>query len=176
MMLRTFAFGLRGLMVAAALMLGAGAPAMAASDVIQQVKLTDKMVEGFIASQKDMAKVAEKLQGAPSDKPDPKIQAELETVAKKHGFKDFAEYDDVAANISMIMAGIDPQNGSFMDPVEAIKKEIEEVKVDKTIKENDRKTMLEELTEALKVTQPIKFPDNVALIKKYREKIDAVLQ
>jgi hypothetical protein len=150
-------------------------PAMA-TDVIQQVKLSDKMIEGFIASQKDMAKVAEKLQGTPNDKPDPKIQGELEGVAKKHGFKDFAEYDDVAANISMIMAGIDPQNGNFTDPVDAIKKEIEEVKADKTIKDNDRKTMLEELTEALKVTQPIKFQENVVLVKKYREKIDAVLQ
>jgi hypothetical protein len=175
-MLRTIGLGFRGLMIAAALVFGAVAPATAASDVIQQVKLSDKMIEGFIASQKDMAKVAEKLQGAPSDKPDPKIQGELEDVAKKHGFKDFAEYDDVAANISMIMAGIDPQNGSFTDPVESIKKEIEEVKADKTIKENDRKTMLEELTEALKVTQPIKFPDNVTLVKKFREKIDAVLQ
>jgi hypothetical protein len=150
--------------------------ATAASDVIQQVKLSDQMIEGFIASQKDMAKVAEKLQGTPTDKPDPKIQAELEGVAKKHGFKDFAEYDDVAANISMIMASIDPQTGSFTDPVDAIKKEIEEVKVDKSIKEADRKTMLEELAEALKVTQPIKFQDNIALVKKFREKIDAVLQ
>jgi hypothetical protein len=150
--------------------------AIAASDVIQQVKLSDKMIEGFIASQKDMAKVAEKLQGAPNDKPDPKIQAELEGVAKKHGFKDFAEYDDVAANISMIMASIDPQTGTFTDPVDAIKKEIEEVKVDKAIKEADRKTMLEELAEALKVTQPIKFQENIALVKKFREKIDAVLQ
>lgn len=174
-MLRMIRTGIGALAVALALAFAA-APAVAASDVIQQILLTDKMIEGFIASQKDMAKVAEKLQGTPNDKPDPKIQGELEGVAKQHGFKDFAEYDDVAANISMIMAGIDPQNGSFTDPVEAIKKEIEEVKADKSIKEPDRKTMLEELTEALKVTQPIKFQENIALVKKYREKIDAVLQ
>jgi hypothetical protein len=174
-MLRKIRSGLGAVAIAITLAF-AGAPLAVASDVIQQVKLTDKMIEGFIASQKDMAKVAEKLQATPNDKPDPKIQGELEGVAKKHGFKDFAEYDDVAANISMIMAGIDPQNGTFTDPVEAIKKEIEEVKADKTIKDNDRKTMLEELTEALKVTQPIKFPDNIVIVKKYREKIDAVLQ
>jgi hypothetical protein len=152
------------------------APAMAASDMIQQVKLTEKAVEGFIAAQKDMAKVAEKVQGSNSDKIDPKIQAELEEVSKKHGFKSFAEYDDVAANISMVMAGIDPQNGSFIDPTDAIKKEIEEVKADKTIKEADKKQMLEELAEALKVTQPVQFKENIDLVKKYREKIDAVLQ
>jgi hypothetical protein len=158
------------------LVTGALSPAIAASDMIQQVKLTEKAVEGFITAQKDMAKVAEKVQGSASDKIDPKIQAELEDVAKKHGFKDFAEYDDVAANISMVMAGIDPQNGAFTDPTDAIKKEIEEVKADKTIKEADKKQMLEELAEALKVTQPVQYKENIELVKKYREKIDAVLQ
>ncbi len=147
-----------------------------ASDVIQQVKLTDKMIEGFLAAQKDMAKVAEKMQGTASDKPDPKIQGELEGIAKQHGFKDFADYDDVAANISMVMAGIDPQTGQFTDPVVAIEKEIEVVKVDKSLQEKDKKQMLDELAEALKVTQPIKFPENVELVRKHREKIDAVLQ
>lgn len=152
------------------------APAMAATDMIPQIKLSEKMVEGFISAQKDMAKVAEKVQGSTTDKIDPKIQTELEDVAKKHGFKDFAEYDDVAANISMVMAGIDPQTGSFTDPTDAIKREIEEVKADKTLKEADKKQMLDELGEALKVSQPIQFKENIELVKKYREKIDAVLQ
>jgi hypothetical protein len=147
-----------------------------AQDVIKQIKLSDKLVEGFIAAQKDMMAVAEKMQGAASDKPDPTIQTELEGTAKKHGFKDFAEYDDVAANISMVMAGIDPQTGTFTDPTSAIKKEIEDVTADKTIAEKDRKQMLEELSEALKTTPPIQFPENVDLVKKFREKIDKVLQ
>jgi hypothetical protein len=44
--------------------------------------------------------------------PDPKTQAELEAIAKKHGFKGFAEYDDVAANILLVMGGIDPQTNN----------------------------------------------------------------
>lgn len=147
-----------------------------ASDVIPQIKLEEKWIEGFIAAQKDMAKIAEKMQGAASDKPDPKIQAELDTIATTHGFKDFAQYDDVAANISMVMAGIDPQTGAFTDPTESIKKEIEDVKASTSLSEKDKKQMLEELAEALKVTQPIQFPENIELVKKYREKIDAVLQ
>jgi hypothetical protein len=150
--------------------------AAVAQDVIKQVKLSDKLVEGFIAAQKDMMAVAEKMQGAASDKPDPVIQTELEGTAKKHGFKDFSEYDDVAANISMVMAGIDPQTGAFTDPTTAIKKEIEDVTADKTIAEKDKKQMLEELAEALKTTPPIQFPENVDLVKKFREKIDKVLQ
>jgi len=52
--------------------------------------------------------LAKKLQGSTSDQPDPKLQAEPEAVAKNSGFKDFAEYDNVAANILMVVAGIDP--------------------------------------------------------------------
>ena len=146
-----------------------------AQGAVKQIPLTAKHVEGFIAAQKDMATVAEKMQGN-SDKPDPKVQAELEAIAKKHGFASFAEYDDVAANISMVMAGIDPQSRAFTEPKVAIQKEIDEVKGDTTITEKEKKQMLEELAEALKSAQPIQHPANIELVKKYWEKIDAVLQ
>ncbi len=159
--------------VAAAL---AHAPSVAtAQPSVKQIQLTDKHVEGFISSQKDMATVAEKMQGN-SDKPDPKVQAELEDIAKKHGFVSFQEYDDVAANISMIMAGIEPQTKAFTEPKLAIQKEIDEVNNDKSIAENEKKQMLDELNEALKSAQPIQYPSNIELVKKYWEKIDAVLQ
>ncbi|MGE3065359.1 MAG: hypothetical protein AB7K67_07215 [Hyphomicrobiaceae bacterium] len=144
--------------------------------VVKQVKLTEQQVQGFIAAQKDMSAMADKVQGDTADKPDPKVQAELESIAKKHGFASFDEYDDVAANVSLVMAGIDPQTGAFTDPVTAIKKEIDEITADKTIPDKDKKQMLEELAEAQKTTQPIQFPENIELVKKYREQIDAVLQ
>lgn len=146
-----------------------------AQGAVKQIPLTEKHIEGFISAQKDMAAVAEKMQGN-SDKPDPKVQAELEAIAKKHGFASFAEYDDVAANISMVMAGIDPQSRAFTEPKVAIQKEIDEVKGDNSIAEKEKKQMLEELAEALKSAQPIQHPANVELVKKYWEKIDAVLQ
>ena len=149
-------------------------PALA-QGAVKQIPLTAKHVEGFIAAQKDMATVAEKMQGN-SDKPDPKVQAELEAISKKHGFASFQEYDDVAANISMVMAGIDPQSRAFTEPKVAIQKEIDEVKGDTTIPEKEKKQMLEELAEALKSAQPIQHPANIELVKKYWEKIDAVLQ
>lgn len=149
-------------------------PALA-QGAVKQIPLTDKHIEGFINAQKDMAQVAEKMQGN-SDKPDPKVQAELESISKKHGFASFQEYDDVAANISMVMAGIDPQSRDFTEPKVAIQKEIDEVKGDTTIPEKEKKQMLEELAEALKSAQPIQHPANIELVKKYWEKIDAVLQ
>jgi hypothetical protein len=144
--------------------------------MVNQIKLTEKQIEGFISAQKDMAAVSEKMQGTASDKPDPKIQAELEAIAKKHGFKDFADYDDVAANISMIMAGIDPQTKAFTEPAAAIKKEIEEVEADKSIPAKEKKQMLEELNEALKTAAPVQHPGNIDLVKKNFDKIEAVLQ
>jgi hypothetical protein len=142
----------------------------------KQVQLTEKQVEGFIAAQKDMESVAEKMQGGVTDKPDPKIQAELENIAKQHGFANFAEYDDVAATISNIMAGIDPLTKVFTDPRVAINKEIEEVKADKSIPDSEKKQMLDELNEALKAAQPIQHQGNIELVTKYFDKLDAVLQ
>jgi predicted Zn-dependent protease len=104
------------------------------------------------------------------------VQAELESVAKKHGFASFAEYDEVAANISMVMAGIDPQSRTFTDPKVAIQKEIDEVTSDKSIPDKEKKQMLEELNEALKTAQPIQNSANIELVKRYYDKIDAVLQ
>ena len=71
------------------------AGAASAQAPVKQIRLAEKQVQGFIAAQKDMAAVAERMQGSTSDPPDVKHQAELEAIAKKNGFKDFAEYDDV---------------------------------------------------------------------------------
>ena len=148
-----------------------------AQQALTQIKLTEKHVEGFIAAQKDMSAVVEKMQGGgicrSSRSPDMKPSSRA--VTKKHGFKNFAEYEAVAANISMVMAAIDPQTKTFTDPQTAIKKEMEEVTADKTIAENEKKQLLEELKEALKAAQPITFPGNIELVKKYYDKIDAAL-
>jgi hypothetical protein len=142
---------------------------------VKQIQLTDKHIEGFIAAQKDMGPILEKIQGAASDQLPANIQADLEAAAKKHGFKDFAEYDEVVGNITMVMAGIDPKTKAFTEPAVAIKKEIADVTADKSIPAADKKQLLDELNEALKSVQPIQFPSNIELVKKYYDKIDAAL-
>ena len=93
--------------------------AVSAQAPVKQMKLSEKQVEGFIAVQGDIATVVEKTKGAVfSD--DGKYRAELSAVTRKRGFKDFAEYETVAANISMVMAAIDPQTKAFTDPQTAI--------------------------------------------------------
>jgi hypothetical protein len=142
----------------------------------KQIKLNESHIKGFIGAQKDMAALAQKQGGQPTDKPDPKIQAELDAIAKKHGFKDFVDFDDVAFNISMVMGGLDAQTGAFTDPITSIKKEIADIGADKTIPEKDKKQMLDELAEALKHTPPLQYPENVELVKKHRVEIEKVLQ
>ena len=89
---------------------------------VPQIKLTERHVEGFITAQKDMSAVVEKMMQG--DSANAKYEAELKAVTKKHGFKNFAEYEAVAANISLVMAAIDPQTKVFTDPRTAIKDEV----------------------------------------------------
>src|SRR6266516_884050 len=46
----------------------------------------------------------------------------------------------------------------------------------KTMPAPEKKQMLEELNEALKSAQPIQFPGNIELVKKYYDKINGALQ
>src|SRR5207237_6078072 len=122
----------------------------AAQAPLRQVDLAEKQVQGFIAAQKPMTDATDKFQGGASDKPDPKLQAALEAVAKKQGFKDLAEYDEVAATISMVMAGIDPETKQFTQADDAIRQQIKDIEADKSLPADERKQVLDELTEALK--------------------------
>src|SRR3989454_6054413 len=142
---------------------------------LKQIQLSEKQVQGVISAQKDVAAIFDKLQGPPPDELPAPILAELDAAAKKHGFKDFNDYDEVIGNITMVMTGIDPKTKAFTEPAAAIKQEIAEVSANRTIPAAEKKQMLEELNEALKAAQPIQFPGNIDLVKKYYDKIDAAL-
>jgi len=163
-----------GLAIAAMAWAVATAPASAQS--FRQVDLTEKQMQGFIAAQKPMTDATDRMQGGPSDKPDPKLQAALEAIAKKQGFKDLAEYDAVAATISMVMAGIDPETKQYTAADEAIRQQIKDIEADKSLPADEKKQALDELHESLKAAQPIRNPANVDLVKKYYDKIEAVLE
>jgi len=165
-----------GLVIAVALGLAIPlGPSGAQAQDFKQMKLTERHIQGFIASQKELTALADRLQEA-GDKPDPKLQAELEALAKKHGFESFGELDDVAANISVVMAGLDPQTGDYSDPLEAIKREMEDIKADTSIPDNDKKQMLEEMTSALSTTPPLQYKENVEVVKRHRAEIEKALQ
>ena len=165
---------LRFVVVAAGIALCSWATSSPANDVeTTQIKLSEKNVEDFIAAHRDAAATMEKIQGAAlSDRTKTKYQSELDTVIRRHGFKNLAEYELVSANISLVVAAIDPQTKAFCDPHTAIKKEIENLRADRTLPDREKKQSLRELNEALKSVQPIEFPANIELVKKYYDKID----
>src|SRR5215475_7624282 len=140
---------------------------------VTQIKLTEKHVEGFIAAQKDMSAVVEKMmQGAVFSKnANATYEAELKAVTNKYGFKNFAEYEAVAASISLVMAAIDSQTKVFTDPPTAIQQELEDVTAANNIPNSEKKKLLRSLTLALKVARHIQFPANIDLVQKYYNKI-----
>jgi hypothetical protein len=145
------------------------------SDDVKQIKLTEDQVTHFIAAQPDLASIASKIQAA-GEKPNPALQAELEGIATKHGFGNFAELDDVAANISIVMAGLDSGTGNFVDPVDALKKERDEVQKDSSIPDADKKQLLDELNEAINTTPKLQYRENVDIVKAHRAEIEKALQ
>jgi hypothetical protein len=161
--------------VLAVAMSAAHVSAQEAAQDFNQVKLTEEQVKGFISAQKDLADISTKLEQA-GDKPDDALQNELEAVAKKHGFSSFQELDDVAASVSTVMAGLDPETGEFTDPQEAMKKELADIEADKEIPADEKKLLIEELNEAIKTTPPIAHKENIDLVKKYRTEIEAAMQ
>jgi len=138
-----------------------------------QVKLTEKHLEGFLATQKDMSAVVEKMMQIAvfSKSASAKYEAELKGITKKRGFRNFAEYEAVAANISLVMASIDSQTKVFTDPPTALKKELEHVSAAKDIPAHERKQLLRSLTLALRAARPVRFPSNVELVQKYYDQI-----
>ena len=143
-----------------------------------QVQLTEKNVEGLIAAQKEMWALAEKMRGGGAvvlSQASGKDRVERNAIVKKYGFRDYAEYEAVAINISMVMAAIDPQTKEYADPQTAIKKEIDDVRTDSTIPNKQKKQLLAELHEALKSSPSVQFPTNIELVRKYYDKIDVVI-
>src|SRR5262249_49899407 len=73
---------------------------------VKQIALTEPQITGFIAAQKDISAIFAKLPQEAMDKPDPKVQAQLDAVAKKYKFANFDEFNIVAGNIDLVMTGI----------------------------------------------------------------------
>ncbi|MEW6768292.1 MAG: hypothetical protein AB1342_09710 [Pseudomonadota bacterium] len=151
-------------------------PPPPAPEPLKQIALTDKQIDALIAAQKEMDAVTDKLPEGAQDKPDPKLQAQLEGIAKKNGFADFNEYGAVYDNVSMVMSGIDPKTKAFTQPPEVLKKQIATVSADPKIPAKDKKAILDEMNAAVKTTTNIQFPDNITLVTKYYDKLGPLLQ
>ena len=143
---------------------------------LKQIELTDKQIEALLAAQKEMDAVSDKLPAGAADNPDPKLQAQFDAIVKKNGFADFDEYGTVYDNISLVMSGIEPKTKAFTEPPEALKKQIASVQAEAKIPAKDKKEILDDMNEALKTVEPVKFPANVTLVTKYFDKLGALMQ
>ena len=152
---------------------GAGAWGAAAQE-FKQIELNEKQVTSFIAAQKDFAPLASKLiEGG--DQPDAALTKELDDIAKKHGFASFDEFEDVGANITLILDGLDRSSGDFTDPIEKMKKELEDIKGDDSIPAEDKKLAIDDLTQEIAASEPLKFKSNIDVVKKHIADIEALI-
>jgi hypothetical protein len=132
--------------------------------------LTDKQVEGVLTAQKDIDAIAAKLPD--NAKPDPKVTAQLEGVAKKNGFAGYDEYNNVIDNISIVLAGFDPATKKYVGADAVIKTQMAQVQADRKMPPKDKNQALADLNEALKSpAPPIENKGNIDLVAKYYDKL-----
>jgi hypothetical protein len=141
---------------------------------LKQMALTDKQIDGVLAAQKDIDEITQKLPA--SAPPSPKAVAQLDAVAKKHGFASFDEYNDVVDNITLVLSGIDPVSKKYVGFDAATKAQIAEVQANKQMSAKDKKGALAELNESLKSpTLPITNKGNIDLVVKNYDKLSDAL-
>ena len=132
----------------------------------KQVKLTQAAIDNLIAAQKQI-RAAEGA--APQDQnaaPDPKLDAKIAGIVKSNNFASMGEYTDVSYSVGVVLSGIDPESGNYIGTQAALKKQLEQVKVDKKMPPKEKKEALDELNEAMKSAGDDKpVPGNVDLVK-----------
>ena len=150
------------------------APPPAQEVALKQVALTEKQIEGVLAAAKEMNPITEKL--PENGKPDPKILAQLDGVAKKNGFASYDEYNSVVDNVSLVLAGFDPATKKYVGTETVIKAQVAQVEADKKMPAKDKKEALADLNEALKSPGPaIENKGNIDLVAKYYDKLAEAL-
>ena len=147
----------------------AQAPA-AEAPALKQIALTEKQIESVLAAQKDVDAITDKI--PENAKPDPKIDAQLDAVARKAGFAGYEEYNIVVDNISLVLGGFDPATKKYVGTETVIKAQIVEVEADKKMPAKDKKEALADLNEAMKTPPPaIENKGNIDLVGKYYDKL-----
>jgi hypothetical protein len=141
---------------------------------VKQIALTEKQVESVLAAQKDVDAITDKIPD--NAKPAPKIDAQLDTVAKKYGFASYDEYNTVVDNISLVLGGFDPATKKFVGAEAVLKAQIAQLQADKKMPAKDKKEALADLNEALKSPPPaIENKGNIDIVAKYYDKLAEAL-
>jgi hypothetical protein len=141
---------------------------------LRQMALTGKQIEGVLAAQKEIDAITAKLPD--NAKPDPRITAQLDGVAKKNGFAGYDEYNDVIDNISLVFSGFDPASKKYVGPEAVIKAQIGQLEADRKMSPKDKKEALADLNQALKSPPlPVENKGNIDLVAKYYDRLAAAM-
>ena len=152
----------------------AAPPPAAEAPALKQIALTEKQIEGVIAASKDVDAIADKIPD--NAKPDPKIDAQFDAVAKKNGFASYDEYNTVVDNISLVLGGFDPATKKFVGAEAVLKAQLAEVQADKKMSAKDKKEALADLNEALKQKQPaVENKGNIDLVAQNYDKLSPIM-
>src|SRR5258707_2455085 len=152
----------------------AAPPPAAEAPAVKQMALTEKQIQGVLAASKDVDAITDKIPD--NAKPDPKVDAQLDAVAKKNGFASYDEYNSVVDNISLVLGGFDPATKKFVGTETVIKTQIAQVQADKKMSAKDKKEALADLNEALKAPAPaIENKGNIDVVGKYYDKLAAAM-
>jgi hypothetical protein len=152
----------------------AAPPAQQEAPPIKQIALTEKQVESVLAAQKDIDAITDKIPD--NAKPDPKVDAQLDAVAKKNGFASYDDYNTVVDNISLVLGGFDPATKKFVGAETVLKAQIAQIQADKKMSDKDKKEALADLNEALKSPPPaIENKGNIDIVAKYYDKLAEAL-
>jgi hypothetical protein len=146
-----------------------------AAEPVKQIVLSDKQIEAVLAAQKDIAAIMAKAPQAEPDQIDPKTMAQLEAVAKKYKFANYAEFELVSENIGLVMDGVDPQSKKYVGADVMLKRQIADLQADKKMAPKDKKEALDQMNAQLKEIAPIQNPGNIDLVLKYYDKLSAAM-
>jgi hypothetical protein len=82
------------------------------------------------------------------------------------------DMETVGANISLVLDGLDPKTGGYTDPVEKMKAELQNIKSDTSIPEDDKKLVMEDLNQEIAAAKPLQFKGNIDVVKKFQPELE----
>lgn len=152
------------------------APGPAEAPQFKEIALTQAQIEGVLGAQKELDDIVAKMSQSDNAVADPKITSQFEDVVKKHGFANYAAYNDAVETISFVLGGFDPATKTYVGPEAVLKQQIAAVEADKTLPAADKKAALDELNTMAKSPPPaIEIKANIDLVGRYYDRLAAAL-
>lgn len=141
---------------------------------MKQMALTEQQVQGVLTAQKEMNAITDKIPA--NAKPNPKVTAQLDAVAKKNGFAGTDEYNNVLDNVSMVLGGFDPKTKKYVGDEAVLRSQLAAVQADMKMPAKEKKEALDDMNAALKTPAPtVENKGNIDLVEKYYDKLSEAL-